>query len=752
MKYKLTLRILSLLLCAALLCGLLSGCGQTAKDASAAAGSSAAVSQDSYVYPVRTTVPFSEMSTENFDEEAWNTVMTEFETAIDTNNSLDTLKADWDRIVDLYDNACTDTSISYVLYFLDVENEDIYNKYAELESRNTELSDRLLTALHRLFGSQYADEMTVYIHSDDLLEDAVDYVPMTEEEFRLSDEKTALTDRYFDLVDSPDAAEECAELYLQLLDNLIAKANFNDAYPDYATQAYYEKFFRDYAPEDTEILWNWVKEFVVPQKEALSNFMYSRSDLLSFYVQDVEYTEILDLLQPYVSSVSPEAADAFSSIRTYDLINIEPSEKKNDGGFTITFPAYGTPFIYNNPSGYAQDIETVIHEFGHFLSAYVTMCPEVYAYSCYDTCEVNSQGMEMLMTKYAGEIYGEEHADTAKAYLINNLLSGIVDGCIFDEFQQKAFRLRAEGKLNTAKEVEDLYLAVESEYGSGGWGSQWYQVAHTFESPFYYISYATSATAALGLLVRSMEDYDGAVALYNELIELGNGLGFCATMEQLGLPNPLTEKGIEELTSGLSEYFDSLEHTNTSSSQSSVSSSAACGQHNEDTYLNLTGGFSATFPKDDWYIYSASEIAEVYGYSKEVLEKESGRTNLLESGETLIDFMVAERTTSNNVSVSITQLPGLAAILDEETIMTASLQEVINSLSTVYEITDYSTDTSDFAGAVHPVLRMTMSYYGINIYESQVYLKADGYLFIITATSFYDDTTEDILSIFTPLV
>lgn len=83
----------------------------------------------------------------------------------------------------------------------------------------------------------------------------------------------------------------------------------------------------------------------------------------------------------------------------------------------------------------------------------------------------------------------------------------------------------------------------------------WYQVSHTFGQPFYYISYATSAMAALELWEDSLTDYDEACRRYLELTDLGCSGGFRQTLSQVGIGDVFLPESTAELAESLEEYI-----------------------------------------------------------------------------------------------------------------------------------------------------------------------------------------------------
>ena len=67
------------------------------------------------------------------------------------------------------------------------------------------------------------------------------------------------------------------------------------------------------------------------------------------------------------------------------------------------------------------------------------------------------------------------------------------------------------------------------------------QIPHTFQSPYYYISYATSMFAALELYERGQTDFPAAQNIYRAVLYRKDGMRFRETIRAAGLSDPFRE-------------------------------------------------------------------------------------------------------------------------------------------------------------------------------------------------------------------
>ena len=84
----------------------------------------------------------------------------------------------------------------------------------------------------------------------------------------------------------------------------------------------------------------------------------------------------------------------------------------------------------------------------------------------------------------------------------------------------------------------------------------WCSIPHLFQSPCYYISYATSVAAAFEIWELSLRDYEEAADAYLLFTSYGFESGYLDTLEQAGLGNPLDAESVAGVGTAMMEYFD----------------------------------------------------------------------------------------------------------------------------------------------------------------------------------------------------
>ena len=109
--------------------------------------------------------------------------------------------------------------------------------------------------------------------------------------------------------------------------------------------------------------------------------------------------------------------------------------------------------------------------------------------------------------------------------------------------------------------LEELNRTVEEI--SSGYGEippldryEWVEMTHLYQQPFYVISYATSALAALELLEMAQENRDQALDAYMEISASGTGTAYCQVLENTGLRNIFQEGAVQETAEAMAGLLD----------------------------------------------------------------------------------------------------------------------------------------------------------------------------------------------------
>ncbi len=352
------------------------------------------------------------------------------------------------------------------------------------------------------------------VYGQDFTEYFKTYEPSTDEDLELGSRESTLVQQYYTLIGEPEVDfEAVGETFLELVElrNRQAKLAGFDSYAEFAYSGVYSK---DYTPQDAETVWQGAKEYFAPLLAELGESAVEIADELSAPgTLDASPESVLGALGRGVSQISPELREAYDYMMEHGLYDISIDSSKVNTGYTSLLYYFNEPYIFNCATGTFVDYTDTFHEFGHFANYYYTTADLLFGIQDYDLSELQSQGMEVLFTFMYDQFFEPEIADAMRDYTLLDLAYSVLEGALYDEFLQRVY---SEENL-TVERVNEIYAELYEEYGYvpyEGYETEWMYVSHNFEAPFYYISYAVSALAALEINELCLEDWDEGVDRY----------------------------------------------------------------------------------------------------------------------------------------------------------------------------------------------------------------------------------------------
>lgn len=347
---------------------------------------------------------------------------------------------------------------------------------------------------------------------------------------------------------------EAGSIYLDLLSvrTEIAHRLGYDSFADYR----YDAYFRDYSTEDSAALAGYVKKYITP--------VFYTSILLPYYIdlydgsdETLLFDDFLPKLKNAIINVSPEMIEALDYLIDNKNYDMTPDDNKMESSFSTYMSAYKMPFIFMQWENDQRSAQTLTHEFGHFCNFYFNAASGWSVTDPLDLCEIDSQGLEMLLMDDFDAFYGKG-ADNARVEQVSDALYALVTGCMEDEFQQYAYA----HPDSTLEELNAFYKSLCDAYGLsdiyGMNGTEWAQIPHSFSSPMYYISYATSVIPALEIWELAESDRTAAVEAYLTIMNREAYPGFRETVISAGLSDPFVESTIKKLASTAAAYLNSF--------------------------------------------------------------------------------------------------------------------------------------------------------------------------------------------------
>lgn len=534
----------------------------------------------------------------SFDElEYYDLSREDFDKLTDKLNKLLSKKNAADDVLDLiyemdifFSKASTNVTLSDIYTTLDTDNEEYVELYQDYYSFAVDISDQLFINYRAVAESQYSKEFEEYVDNEEDWEEILEYEPLTDEQRELIEKETELSKKYESLYndeyicevsdttytedelleayDSDDIEaydfyfglaqiteqrnEVLGNLFLELVDvrTQLAKTYGYDNYADYA---YKEEYGRDYSYDDLEAYNNDIIKYYTPLLSDLQDFA---NDIDNDGMDDIQLSkdDCYKMFTSKFDSISPDLEECFDYMVSHDLCNMDISDKKAPTSFTTTIEGdYNCPFLTVDADGSFHDLSTLIHEFGHYNQAYYQTEDEyLYSSTNLDIAEIHSQGLEIIYSNYADELYG----DFAEYMMANNdfqYVYAAVEGCKENEFQIAVYK---NADNLTLEKLNEMYYEYSEKYGDlelfynsyylamagmleKGQIYEWVEIPHTTQSPLYYVSYSVSMAAVEEIRAMLLEDWDAGIEAYFDVVAYGASGKYYEALEEAGINNPI---------------------------------------------------------------------------------------------------------------------------------------------------------------------------------------------------------------------
>lgn len=527
----------------------------------------------------RRTIPYSQMEYKRPDMDKMKAELEQIAKEIGSSASFEDLKKMDDRGGDIFDEFSTMRTLSELKHYHDMKDSfyDAENKF--MREQTVEMQNIGNDINRAIIESKYAEEYRKF-YGDHLYQSIVNSLKLSSKEVEPFMKERALLDSDYDnligsltvehegkeytlseLSELEDAetgyilreqffeenADRFTELYAKMveLDKQTAKTlGFSSA-----AEMYYIRYERDYTPEQALQLCEKVKEIFSP---IVMPVIYTPVE-----TEETDLKKTFDKMPAALEKVDKELMDAWNHMISFELHDYEPIPgKQTDIGFTANLNMYDAPFCYGYWKNDFYSMSTVMHEFGHYYDSWLYYDKDIA--SSLDVAEIYSQGLELLLQEYIGDFI--KNPDQARLASLQNFMQAITYQALYEEMQLRLYDMESF----TSSEVAKLYLDLMVEYGfipdasmvsETGEDHSWYAMPHIFNSPFYTISYTTSALVALQIWDQSQSDWRAGADTYLKLIHAEQNQPFSSLLEQAGLKRFDDEQMMRGIADRFAEKF-----------------------------------------------------------------------------------------------------------------------------------------------------------------------------------------------------
>ena len=446
-----------------------------------------------------------------------------------------------------YDYVQTLGSVLNMLYTEDVSNTEIQQEMEYFTQLNNDVFEESLVVLQGIQKNAVLAPMLKAVIGEYNYDYIETTTSLTSAEQTIIEKILKLQQEYNE---TPlDDTNKLIELYI----NIVNQHN------EYARESGYANYYEmnrmelnadgSESSETSEVaeFYQAVKDYIAPVYVYLS--MNVRFEQLSAY--NIPINESLQsFVEKFMGNISSELLDSYKYMVDASLLNIGTSEKNEDVSYTIRLPYLNSAAIFIKDRGDYNNLNTLIHEFGHFNTAIRDNDLSYFDEQNIDVAEIHSQYLELLFLPYSKLMYGNLANQAVTAKLLD-LVWSVLTGACFNEFEEFAYtteNLNAEMLRNKFSEIcRDYKLNLDDDY--------WTAVWHLYNSPLYYLSYSISAMASLSQLDNINHNYRKAVDNYLTLTSYDEvEFEFMELLERSNMPNIFDKDVIKNIGKSISEY------------------------------------------------------------------------------------------------------------------------------------------------------------------------------------------------------
>lgn len=353
---------------------------------------------------------------------------------------------------------------------------------------------------------------------------------------------------------------------LLVLRSKIAKNAGFENYRDYKLKAL-GRF--DYGVEACEAFHEAIKNQVVPVAKLIQERNKKKLGYDSYRPYDADaplpdenalspFTDDKDLVEKTIhvlQNVDDYFAWCLATMDTMGHLDLSSRKGKSPGGYNMTLPEIGVPFIFMNASGTQRDVVTMVHEGGHAVHSFLMrdLKFDFEKEISSEIAELASMSMELFTLEEWKTFYPNENDfNKAKMEQLEKIVSMLPWIAIVDKFQHWIYT--HEG--HTVEERNAAWIEIFSSFGTKvmDWSGYeetmrytWQKQLHIYEVPFYYIEYGIAQLGALGMWMNFRENKEATIAQYKQALALGYTKPLPETYAVAGVPFDFSEAHIQKL-------------------------------------------------------------------------------------------------------------------------------------------------------------------------------------------------------------
>ena len=276
--------------------------------------------------------------------------------------------------------------------------------------------------------------------------------------------------------------------------------------------------------------------------------------------------ELIEKTIQCFNRLDPYFGERIEIMKQMKYLDLDSRMKKGPGGYNMTMPEIGVPFIFMNSANTETDLITMVHEGGHAIHTFLSHHLELNSFkdTTSEVAEVASMGMELMSMEHWDIFYtNPDDLNRAKRNHLQYILTILTKTCLGDSFQfwlyQNPNHTVAERRAKWV-ELNNRFSATNIDWSdSQAYIETAYQsILHFYVVPFYYIEYAFAELGSLALWRSFKQNPAKAISDYKNALRLGYTKPIPVFYETAGAKFDFSKPYISTLVSFLKEELGKL--------------------------------------------------------------------------------------------------------------------------------------------------------------------------------------------------
>lgn len=436
--------------------------------------------------------------------------------------------------------------IADALYNYDMDNIELEEKREILSDSYYEYEKFVANITYELKDNRELLKELLGVISDEDLDYEIELATKKKEEkyINLKKDIDDISEE-FDKLDTSDPSKTYQ--ISELLYNFVNKNKELSEYLGFDSYIEYKdiEYKRTYTISDSTDFISNVKKYILPKidsdkaviplREKVSSLSYPEYNYLIEFDQtsvfDKDY-KTLNLAKDYSKKIGGDYYKTFNKFLTNGNYVFASGNSSLDN-------AYTNPYLSFFGEGY-QNVNTLIHEFGHYYSSNVGMA----LYKSLDMEEFYSQANEFLFISYLEQNSYSNVKNVydvlSSSYIDNACLTMLISSSL-REFEQEIYTKSLTSPTDITKIWNNLN---QNEYNN--MLDNYWRLEIRYDN--YYLSYGTSATGALALYSYSKTNLGGAIEKYVtacKSIDINEDL--VETLNKIDINGPFSEEAFKQI-------------------------------------------------------------------------------------------------------------------------------------------------------------------------------------------------------------